>query len=366
MKIGIDASRAFVKERTGIEEYSYRLIERFAMMDISSHQVFLYVRKNSTIDLNLPANFFVREIKNRLMWTQLGLSLKMRKEAVDVLFIPSYTVPLIHPANTVVTIHGLEYKYYPQGYPVGERFSLELNTLAAVKWSRKIITPSKNTKRDLMKFYDVDPEKIKVIPHGVINDGGLRPTVDKNEQSFKILFIGRLEKRKNLVGLIKAFEIFRRSVSQNVVCQLILAGKAGFGFERIKEEIRKSPYKRDIILKQYVSEAEKEKLYKEAGLFALVSFYEGFGLPILEAMSYGVPVICSGVSSLGEIAKEAALLVDPRNVEKIAEAIERIFRNSDLRREMIKKGLENAQRFSWEQCAKETLDVLLDSCKGEV
>jgi glycosyltransferase involved in cell wall biosynthesis len=195
--------------------------------------------------------------------------------------------------------------------------------------------------------------------------------MNHDKESFNVLFIGRLEKRKNLVNLIKAFEVLNSKFPEQKNSQpkagppraekfkLTLVGKEGFGFEEIKKVVQKSPHKNDIILKGYISEQEKEKLYQDANIFILPSFYEGFGLPILEAMSYGLPVICSNTSSLPEIAGDAALLIDPNNPKEIAEAINKVFSDNNFKKEMIKKGFENVKRFSWEKCVKETLDALL-------
>jgi len=393
MNIGIDASRAFVVKRTGTEEYSYQLIKNLTKVDLFSHQIFLYVMRNSAIDFDLPKNFAVKEIQYNKFWTQIGLSKEMKKNSVDVLFILSHTIPFIHPKNTVATIHGLEFKYYPEGYSLKERFFLELNTIVAVKWSKKIIVPSENTKNDLIKFYKVNTEKIKVIYHGVTfcqceeerrnssvtTHTSHNITIGKNSKGIAksscgtscndnpyILFIGRLEKRKNIINLIKAFEIFKKNPPHPLLqrgssnYKLILAGKAGFGFKEIKKAIQESSFKKDIILKNYVSEEEKERLYKKADLFILPSFYEGFGLPVLEAMNYGVPVICSNTSSLPEVAGDAALLVNPNKIQEIAEAMNKILSDDDLKNKMIKKGFKNVRRFSWEKCAKETMDVLVD------
>ncbi len=360
MKLGIDASRAFMKEKTGAEEYSYQLIRHIKLMDLDDHQIFLYVRNGSKIDFDLPKNFFVKEINYNKFWTQIGLSLEMKKNPVDALLVPSYAIPIIHPKNTIATIHGLEYKYFPECYSARDRALLELNTLLNVKLAGKIIAPSENTKKDLMKFYKVNPEKIKVVYHGAgIMNYELRI---KNKKSFNILFIGRLEKRKNLANLVKALEVLNSKFKiQNSKFKLILAGKRGFGFEEIKKAIFESPNKNDIILKGYVSEQEKERLYQNADVFVMPSLYEGFGLPILEAMSCGVPVICSRNSSLPEVAGRAGLLVDPNNIQEIAEAINRVLNNADFREEMVKRGFENIKKFSWEKCARETMNLLL-SC----
>ena len=367
MKIGIDASRALIKKRTGTEEYSYRFIKSLTLLDTSKFQIFLYVRNYEKTKLKFPENFSVKKINKNRLWTQIGLSKEMKKNPIDVLFIGAHSVPFIHPENTVVTIHGLEYKYCPENYSLRERIILEFNTLISVKWSKKIIVPSESTRKDLIKLYKVSPEKIKVIYHGIdvmnqesLQFGGQARIKNHGKKSFNILFIGRLEKRKNLVNLIKAFELFKKRHTSHVTRHtLTIVGKKGFGFKEIRLAINQSPYKDDIILKDYVSEEEKEELYQKAGLFVMVSLYEGFGLPILEAMSHGVPVICSNVSSLPEVAGKAGLLVDPDNIEEIAEAFRKIICKEDLKNDMIKKGFENVKRFNWEKCVRETMDVLL-------
>ena len=364
MKIGIDASRAFIEKRTGTEEYSYRLIKNLTILDTSNHQIFLYVKNREDIKLNMPENFFIKEIKRNKLWTQFGLSKEMRKNPVDILFVPAYSIPFVHPKNTVATIHGLEFKYYPESYSFKERIMLEFNTLLSVKWSKKIIVPSKNTKKDLIKFYKVNPEKIKVIYHGAESIKYKVSSIKQGEKdNFNILYIGRLEKRKNLVNLVRAFELFRKRhyimSPAKKSYKLILVGKEGFGFEEIKSAINQSPYKNDIIVKGYVSEIEKKKQFEKADIFVLISFYEGFGLPIIEAMSHGVPVVCSDVSSLPEIAGKAGLTVNPNNTEEIAEAFEKIICNQDIKNDMIEKGFENVKKFSWKKCAEETMDVLL-------
>ena len=362
MKIGIDASRAFVKERTGTEEYSYRFIENLTLLDTSSHQIFLYVKNLKDVHINFPKNFHIKEIKRNKLWTQCWLSREMKKNMIDVLFVPAHCIPFIHPKNTVVTIHGLEYKYCPENYSLRERFQLEFNTLLNVKWSKKIIVPSESTKNDLIKYYKVNPEKVRVVYHGVESIQypvlSIKP---RDKDDFNILFIGRLERRKNLVNLIKAFDKFKDNNSINDKrYKLILVGKKGLGFEEIELAINQSSHKKDIIIKGYVSEAEKTKLYQNASLFVLISFCEGFGLPILEAMSRGVPVMCSNASSLPEIAGDAGLLVNPKDIKEIAEGFEKIICNQEVKDDMIEKGHENTRKFSWEKCARKTMDIFLD------
>lgn len=354
MKIGIDGSRAFIKNRTGIEEYSYQVIKHLTQEIINDHVV-LYIRKNQKIDFALPKNWRVKTIKFYYFWTQLGLSLEMLLHPVNILFIPAHTVPFIHPAQTIVTIHGLEYEFCPKAYSFWEKIYMRASIKKSCQWASKIISVSENTKKDLINLYKVLKDKIKVIYEGP------GPSIDiTSNESFKfqisnfqpyLLFIGRLEERKNIVGIIKAFEILKEKykVSHN----LILAGNPNHGFVRIKEKIENSLYGKNIVLMGFVKSEEKTELLKKADVFLFPSFYEGFGLPILEAQSVNVPVVTSNVSSIPEVADGSALLIDPNNAEDMADSVYKIISDKNFRNDIIRKGQENVQRFSWEKCAEE-------------
>lgn len=362
MKIGIDASRAFLDERTGTEEYSHELLRHLAKINCN-HQFFLYLRKGAKIDFELPSNFFPREIEGDFLWTQFHLSLELLHHKVDALFVPSHTVPLFHPKRTVVTVHGLEYKHCPECYPARDRILTDMNTFLSLSFAKRIIAPSENTKRDIENFYSIDPRGIRVIRHGInMPVGGAQ---EKDTGELDILFIGRLEKRKNVTGIVRAFDLFMKKVDEaaggsGANIRLILAGKKGFGYGEIEDAIARSPHKGNILLPGYVTAAQKRELYSQADVFIFPSFYEGFGMPVWEAMSYGVPVICSANSSTEEIAGGAAMLVDPRDTEKICEALTTLCCNEEERKRLIAKGFEILENAGWEKCAKETMAVLTE------
>jgi len=466
MIIGIDASRAFLKERTGIEEYSYQVIKSLrgklknhpastrgndrssalTRIDISSNrgelmrgwQVVLYLRKDQSIDFDLPADWQVRVIRLPYLWTQLGLSLEMLWRPVDTLFIPSHTVPIIHPArnasifslalfiqkilkrlkiateynvthsdaggpkNTVVTVHGLEYEVMPQAYSFLARIYMRLSIKKSCLWAEKIIAVSENTKKDLMRIYGVPERKISVVYEGVaesnfefrispprlaettarrreagnfesnFNDQisnfqtkvGLensKPEIDskiKIKNSKFLLFIGRLEERKNIAGMIKAFGILKEQY--HIPHKLVLAGKFGYGEKEICQAMKAASYPEDIVCAGFVREEEKWALLKEADIFLFPSFYEGFGLPVLEAQSVGVPVVTSNVSSLPEIGADSVAYCDPTEPVSIADAVYSIISDQGRKNDIIKKGLENVKRFSWDKCAEEIARLLND------
>jgi len=394
MIIGLDGSRAFLRQRTGIEEYSYQVIKHL-INELKNDQVVLYIRKNQNIDFKLPSNWKIKIIKWPYFWTQIGLSLEMLLHPADALFISAHIIPLIHPKKTLVTIHGLEYEFIPQAYSLWEKIYMRFAIKKSCRQARKIIAVSKNTKRDLMKLYKVPEEKIIVIYEGYVIASKAKQSNNKNEIAAVVrgelprndnvgkhlLFIGRLEERKNIIGIIKAFEILKEKYK--IPHKLILAGKPGFNYENIQSYLSNSSYKSDIILTGFVSEEEKQKLLKNAEVFLFPTFYEGFGLPILEAQNAGVPVVASNNSSIPEVVKIppsppfakgennfspflkrrvgegfSALLVNPKNPTEIAEATYKLITDKNLKEDMIKKGLENTKRFSWKKCASQIAKLL--------
>lgn len=373
--IGIDASRAFLKRRTGIEEYSYQVIKHLRDTLSSDAQVVLYVRKKFSfvegrlqmsipeIDFELPRNWTVRALWAPRFWTQLALSLEMLWRAPDVLFVPAHTVPIIHPKKTVVTIHGLEYEFCPGAYSLWERIYMHYSIKFSCRVASTVICVSENTKRDVMAFYRVMEEKIAVISEGY--DNNAQSPNHKNQIISKaqitktkpyLLFIGRLEERKNIVRMVEAFEILKEQY--RIPHELLLAGKPGFGYGRIANKLQAISYKQEIKELGYVSEEEKWELLRNADVFLFPTLYEGFGIPVLEAQSVRVPVVTSNTSSLPEVAGLGAVLVDPTSVESIAEGVQRLLSDQGLRSGIIEKATHNVSRYSWARCAKEIVTIL--------
>lgn len=369
MVIGINASSALKEKPTGVEEYTFQLVKHLAMIPESvEHRFVLYLNSKLKSERlseigDLPENFQLKYLSFPLFWTQLRLAAEMLESKIDVLFIPVHILPLIHPARSVVAIHGLEYEFYPQMYPFLHRQYLRWSTRYALKNAAKIIAVSENTKNDLVNLYGGEPDKIRVVHHGINETRNFKRGTSNAELQTQnnryILYIGRIELKKNILGIIEAYNKFRTQNVQSRV-KLILAGNAGFGFSKIKSAIKQSPFEKDIVLKNYVSEKEKYDLLQNAAVFLYPSFYEGFGMPVLEAQNSSLPVITSNVSSMPEIAGKGAILVDPSNPEQIAAAISKILNNESAKIDLIAKGFENIKRFSWEKCAKETLRALTE------
>jgi len=345
MVIGIHALAAFKRSRTGVEEYTYQLIKHLTMLEkAKKHRFVLYTNQTS----QSFSQDQIRHLKWPFpMWTQIRLGLEMILKKPDLLFIPAHVLPLIHPKKSVVVIHGLEYEYYPKMYPRKHLSYLRWSTRYAVEHARKIIAVSQNTKDDLINFYQADPDKIAMIHHGF--------SIDKKAKGEKfdwpyILFLGRLETKKNVHGLIKAFNSLKERYQ--IPHKLVLAGSFGFGFEGDKSD--------QVITTGYVSEDQKWSLLKGADMFVLPSFYEGFGLPILEAQAVGIPVITSNLSSMPEVAGEGALLIEPSDTDQISETIYKLIKSDKMKKDLVEKGYHNIKRFSWQKCARKTLNLLND------
>lgn len=370
MIIGIDASRAFLRERTGIEEYAYQLISHLRDHISETHQVVLYVRSHQydTVKkecFSIPKHWSIREISPSRFWTQVGLSWEMMLRTPDVLFIPAHTVPFIHPKRTVVTVHGLEYERCPSAYSFLSRVYMRLAIRLSCRWTRTVIAVSKSTKRDLISFYNVLEQKITVVYEGC---GSEKQDVNISKTSSEVilskfgiahapyfLYVGRLEERKNIVRIVRAFALFKKSYGTAHV--LVLAGKPGYGYAHIQESIRSSDARADVVETGYISEEEKQVLLRSADCLLFLSLCEGFGLPILEAQSAGVSVVASNIPAISEVAGAGAFLVSPFDEEKISEAIFRAVSQNFERNDILKKGKVNTERFSWEQCARETAQL---------
>jgi len=359
MVIGIDASRAAREQRTGVEEYSYQLLRHLARID-KQNQYRIYTDKSLPRELvrEFPENFEVRVLPFFRFWTQVRLAWELLWHPPDVLWVPASAMPIIHPRQTVVTIHGLEFEHFPEAYTAWQRWYLRFSTKYALKRASKLIAVSENTKRDLVDLYKGDPEKITVVPNAYAE-----PTATGSESVLPkfhlkpgqyFFFYGRLEKRKNLVRLIKAFAKFRQQ--SKVSAKLVLAGNEGVGIGDIKSAAKQSPCRDDIIFLGFLSNGELYGLLNLTRALVFPSLYEGFGIPVLEAFSVGTPVLCSNTSSLPEVGGDIAVYFDPLDVEDIADKLTVAWRNEEgLDTHRVAKHL---QKFDWQDSARRIQGIL--------
>jgi glycosyltransferase involved in cell wall biosynthesis len=265
----------------------------------------------------------------------------------------------------VVTVHDLGYLYYPQAHTRFQNAYLRWSTRYNARAAACVLADSQATRDDLVRHYRVPPDKIAVVYPG--RDESLAPVTDlaalaavRARYSLGdryLLYVGTLQPRKNLVRLVQAFAML-----QAPDLQLVITGKKGWLADEILAEVERLGLAAQgrAVLTGYVADAELPALVSGALAFVLPSLYEGFGFPVVEAMACGTPVVCSNVSSLPEVAGDAALLVDPLDTAALAAALGRVVADEGLRRELAERGLRQARRFSWRQCAREALEVLED------
>lgn len=368
MNIAIQAADLDAARIDGTRVYLLQLLRRFGSL-APDNRFHLYHRSRFNPELMPPAfpNYDVRTVKAPFYWTQTRFAWEMWKSRPDRLWMPVQALPFFLPKGiqTTVTIHDLAFKYFPDHFSKKDQRRLHMFADFAVKKADKLIAVSESTKRDILKLYpDVDESKICVIHHGFDSSPFQGASMDESilkqhdlEVKKYILYVGAIQPRKNILTLLEAFASERAKYED---MKLVLAGEKAWLWKETLEAVERHPFRDDIILTGKVSFSDLATLYASAKMFVFPSLYEGFGIPVLEAMAAGVPVICSDNSSLPEVGGDAALYFDALNVEELASRIGSLWTDEALCATMIRKGRENTKHFSWDECAQETLEYILE------
>ena len=348
MKIAIDI-RSTLKNRTGIGKYTLGMINAIAVLD-KKNTYYLYSQKKILDFKRRLPRLPGRNFSHYVDYFKKGPEGVLPD--VDVFWASAYDLHRPKGARFIVTVHDVIIKAYPHGHSKRTIEEIDEKLKRVLSEADAIAADSCNTKSDLMRFYGTPDSKIHVIYPGVnITNHESRIT---NHENY-ILFVGTLEPRKNVDGLIRAFDLLKKE--SGIRHRLYIVGMKGWMYEDIFRAYEKSEFKKDIIFKGYVEEKELERLYQRASVFVYPSFYEGFGLPIVEAFSYGIPVVTSKTSSCGEIAGDSALLVDPKDHREIASSVKRLINDQDLRQELINKGIERAKEFTSTESARQLVNL---------
>lgn len=393
MRIGIDIRSLSAKKHTGVSEYIYNLLPELFRAGKDDEFILLYnsFRKplpkvvrgweqlpNVEIaDYLLPSKFL-----NLCLWAfRFPLLDKLLKD-LDVFFLPNITFSSVSSDTPfVITFHDLSYDIFPRFFDFYRRlWHFLINPREKAQEATKIIAVSRSTAEDLVGLYNIPRKKIYPIPLGLapiflnkaerehnnnVSTTTSFPFLPGNRPIHKryglpsgpfILYLGTIEPRKNLPTLIKAFNLFKEKTGSGI--SLVVAGAAGWSYEEVFSEARQSPYKNDIFFPGPINNNDRLTLYKAAKIFVFPSFFEGFGLPPLEAMAVGTPVICSANSSLLEMFGDHALIINPYDTGELAWAIERIITDNALNKSLSEKGATYARNFSWDKTAIKTLAVL--------
>ncbi|MDP2736262.1 MAG: glycosyltransferase family 1 protein [bacterium] len=376
MKIGIDIRTLMDARYSGVSEYAFNLISEILKLDNKNNYQLFY---NCFGDcLNIP-EFFGKKVKvikynypnkilNYLFFKFFNYP-KIDKELdVDIFFMPHINfIGLSSGSKSLLTIHDLSFLKYPEFFSWRKNFWHKMiNVKRLIKRFDCVVAVSENTKRDIIELCGVDENKIKVIYAGVGEE--FRKSADErklvevkskyNLPDKFILYLGTLEPRKNVDGIIRAYNEIRNKNHALDNIKLVIAGGRGWKSDNIYKEWERSKFKDDIKFLGYVDSKDKPYLYNLAGVFVYPSFYEGFGFPPLEAMASGLPVIASYAASLPEVTGDAALMVDPHNINDIARATREILTDENLKNKLIERGLLRAKNFSWENTARKYLEIL--------
>jgi len=369
LRIGIDTLVAVPGEIGGTQTYLQKLIENLAKID-KENEYFLFVapwnkelfrveQKNfRKVVCRIPA----KPLFLRVLYEQIILPFKVWRNKIDVFHFPASVSSLFLSCPSILTLHDITPLVSAKLIPPIPRYYWKFAYKFSTKRADFIITISHSVKKDIAKFLAVPGEKIKVIYQGIKvripeikNKTAFDLHQDEKDSFSYILWVGKMYTHKNLPRLLRAYSKLIKTWS--IKHQLVLCGLKGWGYSSFIKTVEELNLQDKVIFKGYVPDNELELMYLNSSLFVFPSLSEGFGLPILEAMSYGVPVITSNYGAMAEVADDAALLVDPYNIDEIAKAMYKVLTDKNLRENLIKKGLERAKQFSWKKTAKETLKV---------
>jgi glycosyltransferase involved in cell wall biosynthesis len=365
MKIGIDG--LYLQAPTmGVGRYLYNLMYNLPEISDSNMQ-YLLLSNSSWLNKPImhPQVSYQEIICLKILWKNYQLPLLQRKKAIDILFLPNYTAPLINLGKCIVCIHDIIPYIYPQWSSLNERVRFSFIVRQSAKNVDHIITVSETTKNDIIKYFGISENKITAIPLSV--DERFKPSVTSSQNDFRLkfnllrpyfLFVGALHPRRNIIRLIKAFKLLNNKYKNKFDLVLI-----GITFSEryarfIQQCLDTSALHDRIRILGFVSEDDLVKFYSFAQAFIYPSLYEGFGLPLLEAMACGTPVVSSNCSAMLEVAGPATLLFDPYDISSIYHALELIGNDQQLRIDLIKKGIERKSSYSWRRTAEETLSVI--------
>jgi glycosyltransferase involved in cell wall biosynthesis len=365
MIIGVEG-RTLQGERYGVARYLVNLLRHMVEIEEENRYIVYLSGPIEPLGFSSPAlEFRVLGRAPSITWRHLRLPLAMRHDRVDLHFSPSYFLPLVKVCPSVVVVHDITFKVHPEWFIKDRRFRFDQLFWREVKRAEGIITVSEHSKGDIVRILGVEPSRVTVIPEAA--DEYFRPVKDEDRLvevrnryglSRGFLFTaGAIHTRRNLERLIQASAEASRRLDSELEL-LILGMPAPFSPPvDIAGTARRCGMEDRIVQVDFVSDSDLLLLYNACGLFVYPSLYEGFGLPVIEAMACGTPVACSNVTSLPEVAGDAVVYFDPTKVEEIADAIVRIVSDGAFQEELREAGMARASSFSWRRAAQETLEV---------
>lgn len=370
MRIGIDMR---MLTWSGIGRYTHNLVDGLMRID-KDNEYILFLNEGDIDNYTITNENFIKKPLSSKVFSLEGhyqLTSSLWRERLDLFHSLHFPVPLLWRHNLVTTIHDLIPLIYPESLPSRmSRIYCYVMMRAAARKSRRVIANSYYTRRDIVRYLKIPESKVKVIYEGVNenyhpvkNESRLRKVKERYKTSEKFIFyIGQWKPYKNILRLMRAFH--RLKMKTGIPHKLLIGGRKDPNYGEIPALARNLGLEKDIIFTGYIPEEDLPVLYSAAKLFIFPSLYEGFGLPVLEAMACGIPVVSSNTSSLPEIAGDAAILVNPYSIEEIAQAMQEGLRDEKLRKKLIQKGLARTRLFVWEKTSRETLQVYEQALKA--
>jgi glycosyltransferase involved in cell wall biosynthesis len=364
MRVAIDARKL---HDFGIGTYIRNLLRHLARLDRESEFVLLVSRDDLGIATQLGQNFrtVLEPSPNYSFREQIHIPWSLRRERPDVFHAPHYVLPVAVRCRSVVTIHDCIHLMFPQYLPNRLAYAYARASMwSAARKASRILTVSEASKRDILHFFDVPPDKIEVVYNAIDERFWNRPDegeVGRVRERYQlnsrfVLYVGNIKPHKNLVRLIKAFDLVRKEPGLEDV-KLLIIGDEISKLPALRRAVHSHKLHKEVRFLGYVRDETLAILYRLASAFAFPSLYEGFGLPALEAMASGTPVLTSNVSSLPEVAGDAAVLVDPHSVSDIAAGLVRILTDPVLAADLSRRGLVRARDFSWERSVARTREI---------
>jgi len=360
MRIGVDV-RSLSEPITGIGRYTISLLELMVLEN--THQWYLYSHRpilhgNWDIkNVNIRTLSFPKWFKGLyLFWSQFILPFLVKQDGIDLFWSTSHRLPWFLPKSVikVITVHDLVYKFAPKTMKPFGRF-LDMKYLPKnINMSNEVIAVSKSTAKDLILEIPEANSKTNIIYEANTLKRDNFSRVSKIDGEY-ILFVGTLEPRKNLPRLLKAYSLLSKQIKNDY--SLVIVGGKGWGNDNIFSIIKNLEINKNVRVLGYQTDQDLATLYHFAYLLAMPSLYEGFGLPILEAMSFGVPVVTSNISSLPEVVGDTGVLVEPTNLLSIKDGLEKLLTNKRLRDSLSKDAYARSKLFSWNHASKQTLEV---------
>lgn len=376
MRIGINAL-LLKRQKTGTISYIYNLIKSLNKIDTKNEYVLFTNQQFQENDFSLQGNFLTKKVGlreentyKRIYWEQFYLSRELIHLKIDLLHSPSQVALRSSATRSILTIHELTYLIHPEFLSKHKYLYYRYFVPISIYKTDKIIAVSENLKKDILRFFRVPQDKIEVICCGV--DEIYRPVeknIAKNEvrQRFGIyddyiLYVGTIEPKKNLKRLIEAYFFLRKDTNRY---KLVIAGPKGWLYNEIYKTIKRLNIDNDIIFTGHLYSSDLLFLYNAASVFVYPSLYEGFGLPVVEAMACKTPVVTSNTPALREVAEEAAIFVDPLDTKSLSKSITEVLENPSLQENLIARGLKRARQFSWEEAAQRTLKLYMQVCNNQ-